>query len=128
MLENLPDISEEDTRPVGNIDRGIPDDKYQKFIRNNAPQSNPYTNASGMNLYNEAPGGQQQAQMQAQVQQPPQQLPPPQPYHNCIDIANHIQGCPICSKFYNADRTLYIVIICILAVVCLLLLKRVLNV
>jgi hypothetical protein len=47
---------------------------------------------------------------------------------SCIDISCHIQNCPICSKFYNGDKSLYIIIIIILAIVSLLLLKRVLGV
>lgn len=52
------------------------------------------------------------------------------PYMNmsCIDISKHIQECPVCSKFYSNDKTVYIIAIVVLAVVCLLLLKRVLNV
>lgn len=46
----------------------------------------------------------------------------------CIDIANHIQGCPICSKFYKNDNSLHIITILILSIVCILLLKKVLNV
>jgi hypothetical protein len=46
----------------------------------------------------------------------------------CIEIAKHIQDCPICSQFYRCDKTLYIVVIVILVVVCLLLLKKILNV
>lgn len=48
--------------------------------------------------------------------------------YNCVDIAKHIQNCPICSRFYNNDHTAYIIAIVVLAIVCLLLLKRVLNV
>lgn len=47
---------------------------------------------------------------------------------NCAEICNHIQHCPLCSKFYNNDKTIYIIAIVVLAIVCLLLLKRVLNV
>jgi hypothetical protein len=47
---------------------------------------------------------------------------------NCVDIAKHIQDCPICSRFYNNDRTVYIIAIVVLSIVCLLLLKRILNV
>jgi hypothetical protein len=46
---------------------------------------------------------------------------------NCKDFFDHVKGCPICSKFYNTDRTLYIIIIVILALVTLILLKRVLE-
>lgn len=48
--------------------------------------------------------------------------------YNCVDIAKHIQDCPICSRFYNNDKTVYIITIVILSIVCILLLKRVLNV
>lgn len=59
--------------------------------------------------------------------------PPPLPSDpvnsiSCIDIHRHIQGCPICSKFYNDDKTVYIIVIVLLAIVCMLLLKKVLNV
>jgi hypothetical protein len=46
---------------------------------------------------------------------------------SCVEISEHVQSCPICSKFYSTDNTAYIVLIVILTVVCLMLLKRVLN-
>lgn len=46
---------------------------------------------------------------------------------SCIDVANHILECPICSKFYNNDKTLYLLIIAILSIVCVLLLKRIID-
>ena len=45
----------------------------------------------------------------------------------CLDVAEHIANCPICSKFYNHDKALYIVAIVILAVVCVILLKKVID-
>ena len=52
------------------------------------------------------------------------------PLHDisCLQIAQHVHECPICSKFYNNDKSVYVVSIVILAIVCLLLLKRVLEV
>jgi len=47
---------------------------------------------------------------------------------NCIDIAEHVKDCPICSKFYKRDNTLYIIVIVVLAIITILLLKRVLNI
>ena len=47
---------------------------------------------------------------------------------SCLDVAEHIANCPICSKFYNNDKTIYIIAIAILAIICILLLKKVLNV
>lgn len=52
----------------------------------------------------------------------------PIPSLHCIEIANHIAECPVCKKIYNCNTTIYIAIIIALAIVCLLLLKRVLNV
>ena len=46
----------------------------------------------------------------------------------CIEVADHIANCPICSKFYNNDKTIYIIAIIMLAIVCILLLKRVLDI
>jgi hypothetical protein len=47
---------------------------------------------------------------------------------SCLDVAEHIANCPICSKFYNTDKTIYIIAIAILSIICILLLKKVLNV
>tara|TARA_A100001011_G_scaffold400160_1_gene512844 strand:- start:5615 stop:6133 length:519 start_codon:yes stop_codon:yes gene_type:complete len=50
--------------------------------------------------------------------------------HNCtcIDVNNHIQSCPICSKFYkNNYYVIYIIVIILLTVICLILLKKVLD-
>ena len=47
---------------------------------------------------------------------------------NCLDIHAHIIKCPICSKFFKFDNTVYIIAIVVLSIVCILLLKRVLNV
>lgn len=46
---------------------------------------------------------------------------------NCPQVFDHIHNCPICSKFYNSDRTVYIVTIVLLSLVCIILLKRVLE-
>ena len=46
----------------------------------------------------------------------------------CIEICDHIKGCPICSKFYKTDKTIYIVVIVILCLILLILLKKVLKV
>jgi hypothetical protein len=46
---------------------------------------------------------------------------------SCITVAEHIANCPICSKFYNNDKTPYIIAIIILLLVCILLIKKVLD-
>ena len=47
---------------------------------------------------------------------------------SCLDVADHIANCPICSKFYNNDKTIYIITIVILAIIVILLLKRILDI
>jgi hypothetical protein len=46
---------------------------------------------------------------------------------NCIEIANHIKSCPICSKFYENDKTIYVIAIIILVIICIILIKKVLE-
>jgi hypothetical protein len=46
---------------------------------------------------------------------------------SCMTIANHIKDCPICSKFYNCDNSIYIVCIVLLIIVCIILLKRIIE-
>lgn len=60
-------------------------------------------------------------------QQPPKKVYSLSDGPSCIDVANHIAECPICSKFYNNDKTLYLLIIAIMSIVCVLLLKRVID-
>lgn len=46
---------------------------------------------------------------------------------NCIDVANHIKNCPICSKFYENDKSMYVVAIIILIIICIILIRKVLE-
>ena len=46
---------------------------------------------------------------------------------SCIDIARHIKHCPICIKFYDNDRSMYIITIIVLVVICIILLKKLLE-
>jgi hypothetical protein len=139
-IEDLPDIDE-----VNNNGR---DDEYRprdtnKFIRNNRSMmpSDAGMGSEGLAQggYGRPPPGSPYPQFQGpqeMIEQPMMEVRemPPRPSRpdpmsfNCIDIANHIQQCPICSRFYHGDKSLYIVVIVVLAIVCLLLLKRVLNV
>lgn len=54
------------------------------------------------------------------------QMPPNSP--SCLDVCSHVMNCPICSKFYNNDRTMYIIAIIFLSVICIILLKKVLDI
>jgi len=46
---------------------------------------------------------------------------------SCIDCANHLDACPVCAKLYQNNKTIYIVAIVVLCIICLLLLKKVLE-
>ena len=148
-LEALPDLEDLDIHGQGQgqgrryvqSDRPIDDNKYDKYLR--APHR--VDPLSGMASYGGGPPQGMPMGMPYGAPQGPQgqgqemMMNPPsggQAYiekfasqqFNCIDIARHIQDCPICSKFYSSDKTIYIIVIVILAIVCLLLLKKVLNV
>jgi hypothetical protein len=49
------------------------------------------------------------------------------PHISCIDIAKHVKSCPICSKLYENDKSIYIIAIVFLLVVCIILLKKVIE-
>lgn len=42
----------------------------------------------------------------------------------CPDVFEHISNCPICSKIYNQDKTIYIFFIVILSIIIIILLKQ----
>ena len=46
---------------------------------------------------------------------------------SCIDVAEHIANCPICSKFYNNDKTVYLLAIAALVIICILLANKCLH-
>lgn len=47
---------------------------------------------------------------------------------NCIDVSNHLTSCPVCSKLYNDDyKSAYIIIIALLVIVCIVLLKKIID-
>lgn len=45
----------------------------------------------------------------------------------CLDVCRHISGCPLCSKFYDNDRGVYIVIIVILIIAIIVLCKKLVD-
>ena len=48
-------------------------------------------------------------------------------YISCIEIARHIKSCPICSRFYDNDKSAYIIGIVFLLVICIILLKKIIE-
>ena len=51
--------------------------------------------------------------------------------YSCMDVATHVQNCPICTRFYGSENNnnsyLYIIIIIILSLFCILLTKKVID-
>lgn len=47
---------------------------------------------------------------------------------NCITIAQHIDNCPICSRLYDTDKTLYILAIIGLLILCFLMVKHIVKI
>jgi hypothetical protein len=43
---------------------------------------------------------------------------------NCRDIYNHIDNCPICSKYYKQSNRIYVIIIIFLVLIILLLIRQ----
>ena len=124
MLADLPDIDAMMDQEAGMNEQhphGLSQDSLNKHIRN----SHKFNPESGMSM---------RAAEMYQPQEIPQ--PPPQNFRagidpmslNCVSVSDHIHACPVCSKIYSSDKTAYIIAIILLSIVCLLLLKKVLNV
>ena len=46
---------------------------------------------------------------------------------SCIQVAEHTADCIVCSKLYNTDHSVFYGIIIVLVIICLILLKRVVE-
>lgn len=44
---------------------------------------------------------------------------------SCRVIANHVDDCPICKKFYDSDSNMYIIIIIVLLLINIYLLRKI---
>lgn len=142
MIDNLPDIDDIESK---SFMTGVPSAEMKqvsKFIRDTT-YSPPYE--SGMSAYssNNNRVVAQQQQQQPRVQLP--SLPPPplpqsaqlpgeeQQHHrimsslSCIDVAEHAANCIVCSRLYNTDMTVYIIVISILLLTIVILIKKVLD-
>lgn len=45
----------------------------------------------------------------------------------CGDVVEHVRSCPICSRYFSNDKTIYIILIIALSVACVLLIKKLLD-
>lgn len=46
---------------------------------------------------------------------------------HCKDILKHIKNCEICMKFYNTDKSIYIILLILFGLVIIILLKKVME-
>lgn len=149
-LDDLGSMSSNDNNNSMNMQNMIPSeyaDKYQKVIRNQhipSPESGMYYQQNyqqtqkipsnmnknienfyrppqiSQNIIEPINNSQSQIQPHGIIQENFTTI-------SCLDVANHIKSCPLCSKFYNNDKTFYIIAIVVLSLICILLLKKVLN-
>ena len=121
-IDDLPELDEMENN------QHVPD-HLSKFIRGKMGEPLP---ESGMGLYNPPLSQQQQYFTQESQQYSPPMQPPLYSDKlsntpSCLDIHDHVMQCPICSKFFNKDTSVYVIAIVILSIVCILLLKKVLD-
>ena len=116
LIENLPELEDS----YASYDKNI-----TKFIRKQMPNPSQQSGMSG-------------SSPKLNVPQPP---PPPDFYQDvydqqinklpvtlyCLDVHSHIQTCPICSRFFKHDNSLYIIAIIVLSIICIILFKKILN-
>jgi|688.fasta_scaffold255684_2 hypothetical protein len=136
LIDDLPTLDELDiSRPTRGLDMIPENSPYNKVIRNSG-----YTTpaAAGMDLYTSP-----SYYTPIQPFTPPQDFNPMyKPYQNepqikenftkvslvsCVDAADHVKSCVVCSKLYKNNNTLLILLLVFLAVINLLLLKRILE-
>jgi len=152
FIDDLPELEDIENRQNSNNEKTTNlheiDDKFKKYIRND---STPHED-SGMVDSNQPRRNQQQNMFRENTRM--NNNPPDVNYHHyhiptsddglykfiqqdqqplkaqlsCVDIAEHVQNCPVCGKLYKNDNTMYIGIITILVILCILLVKRVLEV
>ena len=129
-IEDLPELSDIDNSYGDSGMTGNTDPKMNKYIRNYTRQA--YNNSmdmnNNMNLRNAELYQSQVYMEQPKVYEKEFYEPTPLPTTlNCLDVCNHIKDCPLCSKFYHNDNTLFIIIIVCLLILTVILTRKVLN-
>jgi hypothetical protein len=139
MIDDLPDVSQiENHVPPGMAQQ------YNKYIRQSNRNMPTQSGMNSMNNMNNMNSMQIQDAMNSETQNYSDQMSSddtmPQSksteyiginnYNSptCLEVCNHIDKCRLCSRFYNRDNTIYIIVIIVLTIICLLLLKKVLNI
>jgi len=146
LIENLPDLHDLENHE----NYQIPQEhavKMKKFIRHDQvldPQSGMrsiqqpnYLIQSTQSQYQEYPPQYNSSDSPMKIYYPEQYpsrvkeevktIDMPENSPSCLDVAEHIMNCPLCSKFYHNDNTIYIITIVVLVIIVVLLLKKVLD-
>lgn len=148
MIDDLPFIDDIESK---SFMTGVPSAEMKqvsKFIRDttyNPPYESgmmAYNNNSSNRVVQSPPPPPPQPQQQQRIQLPPAPAPSSgsssgveeyQPHQmimsslSCVDVAEHAANCIVCSRLYNTDMTLYIIIISILLLTIVILIKKVLD-
>jgi len=128
-IDDLPDLTEFSDVAVqaDQPQSAYSDDQYKKYIRSNLSLSPESGMVIKENIHRPPPS---QKLSSKQQQEDDMMMYASQHYYgapNCIDVANHVRMCPICSKLYNTDYNMYVLCIIILSIVCIILMKKCLN-
>lgn len=131
-IEDLPELSDIDNSYGGDNSGmgGNTDPKMNKYIRNYTRQTynNSMDNNMNMNMNSRSAEPYQYIEQEPKVYEKEFYEPTPLPTRlNCLDVCNHIKDCPLCSKFYHNDNTLFIIIIVCLLILTVILTRKVLN-
>lgn len=151
MIDDLPDIQDLDQNnnmELTGLNMIPPSEssKFQKYIKNNnnhnmhkssgmhtVPMSNVPYNMYNQGSYIDSSLYYNPYNIHSSGALAPNSQQFYEPYENlksnstCLDLANHAENCPVCSRLYNNDKTIYILVIVVLCIICILLLKRVLE-
>lgn len=118
LIENLPEL-EDNSNSYASYDKNI-----TKFIRKQMPNPSQQSGMSGsspkLNVPPPPPPDFYQDVYDQQINKLPVTL-------YCLDVHSHIQTCPICSRFFKHDNSLYIIAIIVLSIICIILFKKILN-
>jgi hypothetical protein len=130
FIENLPELEEVENGNFKGAEMLPPGEanKFKKFIRNNhdmLPESGMIDTPS-TKVRNTQPEVEMDNNISIGHFNHIKTFNMPSDSPSCLVVATHIANCPICSKFYN-DKTIYLVLIAILSIICIILLKKILD-
>ena len=132
LIDNLPTLDDLDiSRPTRGIDMIPENSPYSKMIRNSGYLT---PSQAGMDSYTSP-----SYFTPLRPFEPKQDFNPMyKPYEanikenftliSCVDAAEHTRSCVVCSKLYKNNNTILILLLVFLAIINLLLLKRILEV